>query len=132
MKQNIYFGAFDHLSSSLMALLLSPAVKKINLNFIQNFDLDLTFLENFAKDLKDISIGDVFAELRQTIDFLKSENYEDFSNPTIKGKKYARIRNHNLACILEKLKHDPGMFGKSTQAEKLKKKSIESLLKTLK
>jgi len=132
LKQYIYFGAFDHLAGSLLNLLISPTVKKININFISNFDTDLSFLEKFADELRDVCIGDCFAELRQTVNFLKSENYEDYLNASIKGKKYDKVRAHNLAIVLEKLKHDAGMFGKSTAAEKIKKKSIEALLKALK
>ncbi|KAJ3221370.1 hypothetical protein HK099_003571, partial [Clydaea vesicula] len=70
LRTYIYFGALNHLASSLHSLLLSSNIKKFNLNFVLTFDTDLKFLEKFGSNLEGVSVGDCFAELRQAKYFL--------------------------------------------------------------
>ncbi|KAJ3333415.1 hypothetical protein HDU76_008439 [Blyttiomyces sp. JEL0837] len=128
-KNFVYFNACDHLATSLKDLLVNKSGKKMSLQFIDNFDSDIKYLEGFIAGLNDVNIGDTFTEIRQIMVFLKSENYEDFLNPAIKSKKYSRIRNANLVTLLEKLKVDSSFLTKMTPAEKARRKSIDVLLK---
>ncbi|KAJ3293593.1 hypothetical protein HK104_004345 [Borealophlyctis nickersoniae] len=131
MKSYIYFNAFDHLASSLNGILLRPDVKRITTPFLDTFEIDLAYLEKFASGLGDVSVGDAFAELRQTIAFLKSDNYEEYGNQQTRSKKYPRLRIQNAINLLEKLKGDTSVFSKTTPAEKEKRKKIETTVKTL-
>jgi hypothetical protein len=65
MKQFIYFGSFSHLAGKLMGIVLNPDEKKMSIGFVKNFNVDLSHLEMFVKELKDVSLGDCFGELRQ-------------------------------------------------------------------
>jgi hypothetical protein len=67
MKQFIYFGSFSHLAGKLMGILLNPDEKKMSIGFVHNFNVDLMHLETFVKELKDVSLGDCFGELRQVL-----------------------------------------------------------------
>ncbi|KAJ3045438.1 hypothetical protein HDV00_010308 [Rhizophlyctis rosea] len=131
MKSYIYFSAFDHLASSMKNLLLRPDVKRITPAFVDQFDVDIAYLEKFAAGVGDVSVGDAFSELRQTIAYLKSDNYDEFALPHVRTKKYPRVRLNNVIILLEKLKGDAGVFSKATPAEKEKKKKLENLIKTL-
>ena len=44
---------------------MDPEVRRINANGVGNFDIDVTFLEHFARRLEDPNIADAFLELRQ-------------------------------------------------------------------
>jgi hypothetical protein len=57
--------------------------KKISQQFIDNFDLDIQFLENFAKGLPDANVGDAFTELRQVgMSFIYCRG-DSYSNPRV-------------------------------------------------
>ncbi|KAJ3054452.1 hypothetical protein HK097_001794 [Rhizophlyctis rosea] len=132
MKSYIYFSAFDHLATSMKNLLLQQDVERITPAFIDTFDIDIAYLEQFAAGLGDVSVGDIFAELRQTLTYLKSDNYDEFALPHVRQKKYPRVRLNNVVILLEKLKGDGSVFAKTAAADKEKKKKIENLLKNLK
>jgi hypothetical protein len=66
------------------------------------------------------------------MDLLLSDNYEEFLSSTMRKKMYPRIKCANLSVVLEKLKHDKGMFSKSTAEEKARNKSIDKVLGTIK
>ncbi|KAJ3086346.1 hypothetical protein HK102_013250 [Quaeritorhiza haematococci] len=133
VRNAIYHAAFEHLASTLQDMLLSPSVKKINGNFVDQLNLDVGYLGQFIADLKTVKTGLLFEELRQLAAFLKSDNYEEFLGPT-KQTKYPRVKATTVVVILEKLKGEAGgvFSSKGTASEKAKRKSIEGLLKTLK
>ena len=70
---------------------------------IDNFDLDITYLEDLMRQLYStgaeddgsggsVALQSTFEELRQCIDLLKLNNYEDFTkNPSYRMRKYNRI-----------------------------------------
>ncbi|KAJ3411833.1 hypothetical protein HDV05_001675 [Chytridiales sp. JEL 0842] len=101
-KNFICFDACNHLAFKLNENLVTRSGKKITQQFIENFELDVQYLENFAKGLPDANVADAFTELRQLVDYLKSDNYEDYLNATIRGKKYPRVRPNVVVAILEK------------------------------
>ena len=111
-------------------LLTKP--KKINNLFIDNFNIDLKFLDSFSKQLKDVDVADCFIELKQTIELIKNENYDDFFNVNVCAVKYSRVRSHVLVCLLDKLKMDAGYFGKSSVGDKTRLKKIEDFIKKIK
>ncbi|KAI9142769.1 exocyst complex subunit Sec15-like-domain-containing protein [Paraphysoderma sedebokerense] len=131
IKSFIYFEAFDHMATSIYNLLLSSSVRKINMNFVENFNIDVTFLERFVIGLNDPNLVDTFLELRQAVNLLKSDNIEEYGNPEIRHKKYSRLRKGNVITLLEKLNNGSSSF-LGNKAEKNKRKSYEALIKTLK
>ncbi|KAJ3188751.1 hypothetical protein HDU85_004465 [Gaertneriomyces sp. JEL0708] len=132
MRSQIYMDVFKHLAKAVHNVLLSPEVKRISPTFVEVLDPDIAFLEKFAAGVEGVNGGEAFAELRQTVTFLKSPHWEDILNPAVKEKRYARIKLNNLAALLEKMKGDTSVFGKSTSAEKARRKSIDGVLKGIK
>ncbi|KAI9366700.1 exocyst complex subunit Sec15-like-domain-containing protein [Zopfochytrium polystomum] len=103
-KNFLFFDSFNTLANDLIDVIINKSGKKISMLFMENLEVDITFLEDFAKNQGDVDIGDAFLELKQTIALIRSDNYEDYLNSGLRGKKYSRIRPGNLALILEKLK----------------------------
>ncbi|KAH9255040.1 hypothetical protein BASA81_006985 [Batrachochytrium salamandrivorans] len=131
-KAYVYFEAFDHLTSSLKGLLLDPKLKRVTIAMLHTLDIDVAYLETFIKKLNDTSAGDAFTELRQLINYGKSESYEDILVPAIRIKKFSRVDMNDAILILEKLKNfDTSYFSKATSAEKQLKKDIENALRLM-
>ncbi|KAJ1342817.1 histidinol-phosphate transaminase [Batrachochytrium salamandrivorans] len=131
-KAYVYFKAFDHLTSSLKGLLLDPKLKRVTIAMLHTLDIDVAYLETFIKKLNDTSAGDAFTELRQLINYGKSESYEDILVPAIRIKKFSRVDMNDAILILEKLKNfDTSYFSKATSAEKQLKKDIENALRLM-
>ncbi|KAI8926727.1 exocyst complex subunit Sec15-like-domain-containing protein [Entophlyctis helioformis] len=131
-KAYVYFEAFDHLTASLKNMLLDPQIKRITIPVLHTLDVDVGYLESFVKQLNDTNAGDAFTELRQLINYGKSESYEDILTQSIRNKKYSRVNINDAVILLEKLKNfDTSYFSKSTAAEKQLKKDIENALRLI-
>lgn len=83
---------------------------------IDNFDLDVKHLESSIdalstsskldvnEDEGSVSLRSTFAELRQCIDLLKMDNYEDFKkNPTIRTRRFDRIKYEDGVRLINKM-----------------------------
>ncbi|KAJ8325588.1 Rab GTPase-binding exocyst subunit S15 [Batrachochytrium dendrobatidis] len=132
-KAYVYFEAFDHLTASLKSMLLDPQLKRVTIAVLHTLDIDIGYLETFIKQLNDTNAGDAFTELRQLINYGKSESYEDILVPAIRNKKYSRVDMNDAVTILEKLKNfDTSYFSKASSAEKQLKKDIENAIRLIK
>ncbi|PKC06061.1 exocyst complex subunit Sec15-like protein [Rhizophagus irregularis] len=102
IKIFIYFNALSHLASSLCNLILSPSVKKINANGVANLEVDVTFLEHFARKLEDPNIADAFLELRQIVTLLQSDNVEEYLDPSTRNRKYSLLKPTDVINLFDK------------------------------
>ncbi|CAG8459120.1 4894_t:CDS:10 [Paraglomus occultum] len=102
IKTLIYFGALGYLATALRRRIMDPEVKRINANGVGNFDIDVTFLEHFARRLEDPNIADAFLELRQIVSLLESENPDEYMDPSTRNKKYSLLEPADVALLLEK------------------------------
>ncbi|KAL7752296.1 Rab GTPase-binding exocyst subunit S15 [Sorochytrium milnesiophthora] len=130
IKGMIYFESFDHLANGLYAMVLSPNVRRLNLNFVEDFNADIAFLEKFVNGLHDPNLVDVFLELRQAVNLLRSENMEEFLDSSVRNKKYSRLRKSHVVTLVDKLNNGVGLL--AHKADKNKRKQYEVLLKALK
>ena len=64
------------------------------------------------------------------IEYIKTDVYEDYLIPNMKNKMYAMVRYQDVIEVLEKIKFDIGIFSKA--ADKSKRKTIETVIKSLK
>ncbi|CAG8582591.1 18435_t:CDS:10 [Dentiscutata erythropus] len=112
-------------------LILNPDVKKINSNAIINFDLDVTFLENFARGLDDPNIADAFLELRQIVTLLQVENAEEYLDPSLRNRKYSHLRPADVVNLFEKwLRGDQTVVSMDTE-ERARKRAMEGVVRSL-
>ncbi|CAG8499507.1 10540_t:CDS:10, partial [Ambispora gerdemannii] len=110
---------------NLPDLILSPEVKKLNVNGITNFDTDVRFLEQFAQGLDNPNIADAFMELRQC------ENMEEYLTSSTRNKKYSRIKPADVVNLIEKMLKDQSVISLSP-SERSRKRGMETVLRSLK
>ncbi|KAJ3012635.1 UNVERIFIED_CONTAM: hypothetical protein HDU68_001094 [Siphonaria sp. JEL0065] len=131
-KQNIYHTVLRHLANSLTHVLVAKSGKKICPHFVETFAKDMIFLENFISCLEDSThVDNMFLELRQTISFLLSDNYEEFNVPETRHRLYKHVNPTYLAILLEKIKPEASFMVGLTTAQKARVKSIDAVMKQL-
>ncbi|KAH8165804.1 hypothetical protein CIB48_g2466 [Xylaria polymorpha] len=116
IKELIYFDALSHAASKILALPLSPDVRKINPNGVIALAQDVQHLTDFVDDLENgFMLRSNLDELEQTIQLLQSENTEEFFDVLTRNKKYGRVDAMNGPILLEKLTQQISSAGPTTQ-----------------
>ncbi|KAI1247193.1 hypothetical protein MGN70_011080 [Eutypa lata] len=116
IKELIYFDALSHASSMILALPLSPDVKKINPNGVAALAKDVSHLTDFVDDLENgFMLRSNLDELEQTIQLLQSENTDEFFDISTRNKKYGRVDALNGPILLEKLTQQISAPGQTAQ-----------------
>ncbi|RDL35071.1 uncharacterized protein BP5553_07002 [Venustampulla echinocandica] len=104
IKELIYFDALSHAANMILALPLSPSVKKINPNGTAALAKDVSHLSDFVDGLENAPIlKENLDELQQTVLLMQTENPEEFYDISIRNKKFGRVDAMNGPQILEKL-----------------------------
>ncbi|RLV92241.1 Exocyst complex component SEC15 [Spathaspora sp. JA1] len=103
------FKTYDFVSEHFLNVL--KEAKVYNRNFIENFDLDIRYLEESMRQLhspkegKTEALESTFAELRQAIDVLKLKNYDEFlNNPNFRMRHFDRIKLEFGQALIAKMK----------------------------
>ncbi|CZR59300.1 related to secretory pathway protein (exocyst complex protein Sec15) [Phialocephala subalpina] len=106
IKELIYFDALSHAANMILALPLSPDVKKINPNGVAALAKDVQYLSDFVDTLEGAPIlKENLDELQQTVLLMQTENPDDFYDISIRNKKFGRVDAMNGPLILEKITH---------------------------
>ncbi|KAK9425420.1 putative Exocyst complex subunit Sec15-like-domain-containing protein [Seiridium unicorne] len=104
IKELIYFDALSHAANKVLALPLSPDVKKINPNGVTALSKDVRHLTDFVDGLENgFMLRSNLDELEQTILLLQSDNTDEFFDVSTRNKKYGRVDALNGPILLEKL-----------------------------
>ncbi|KAK2072191.1 hypothetical protein P8C59_006562 [Phyllachora maydis] len=104
IKELIYFDALSHAANKILALPLSPSVKKINPNGVLAMAKDVEHLTNFVAGLENaFMLEQNLDELQQTIALMQSDNHDEFFDISTRNKKYGRVDAMNGPILLEKL-----------------------------
>ncbi|KAI9049331.1 hypothetical protein LZ554_007175 [Drepanopeziza brunnea f. sp. 'monogermtubi'] len=104
IKELIYFDALSHAANMILALPLSPDVKKINPNGVAALAKDVDYLSDFVDTLENAPIlKENLDELQQTVLLMQTENPDDFYDVSIRNKKFGRVDALNGPRILEKI-----------------------------
>ncbi|KAI9164434.1 Rab GTPase-binding exocyst subunit S15 [Blastocladiella emersonii ATCC 22665] len=130
IKSFIYFEAFDHLATGMLDLVLAPTVRRINMAFVDQFAVDVEFLERFVNGLGDANVQDTFLVLRQAVNLVRAENPTDYLDAGIINKRYNRLKKQVVVTLLEKLNNAAGLFAHKT--DKNRRKGYETVLAALK
>ncbi|KAI1109977.1 exocyst complex subunit Sec15-like-domain-containing protein [Nemania sp. NC0429] len=116
IKELIYFDALSHSASKILALPLSPDVKKINPNGVIALAQDVQHLTEFVDGLENgFMLRSNLDELEQTIQLLQSENTDEFFDVSTRNKKYGRVDAMNGPILLEKLTQQISSAGPTSQ-----------------
>lgn len=132
--------ACEHIANAIRNLLLSGDVKQISTGALQQISLDLMQCEVFAGSdpvpgLKEGELIKYFAELRQLLDLLLSEEWSAYLHDYGKDeKRYSLVQPTTIIIILEKIREadKKTMFSVLKKSERDKKKLLETVLKQLK
>ncbi|KAL0473470.1 exocyst complex component Sec15 [Neurospora intermedia] len=104
IKELIYFDALSHAANKILALPLSPDVKKINANAVAAMAMDVQHLSAFVANLENAPMLEQnLDELQQTIALMQSDNHDEFFDISTRNKKYGRVDAMNGPMLLEKL-----------------------------
>ncbi|KAI1661634.1 exocyst complex subunit Sec15-like protein [Daldinia decipiens] len=104
IKELIYFDALSHAANKILALPLSPDVKKINPNGVAALSMDVQHLTTFVDGLENgFMLRSNLDELEQTIQLLQSDNTDEYFDLLTRNKKYGRVDAMNGPALLEKL-----------------------------
>ncbi|KAL1963202.1 hypothetical protein VTN77DRAFT_8635 [Rasamsonia byssochlamydoides] len=103
IKELIYFDALSHAANMILALPLSPDVKKINPNGVAALAKDVEYLSKFVDGLGVPILRENLDELQQTVNLLQSDNTDEFYDISTRNKKYGRVDAMNGPILLEKL-----------------------------
>ncbi|KAM5237156.1 exocyst complex component 6 isoform 4-T4 [Ctenodactylus gundi] len=140
VAQTACMSACQHLSASLMQMLLDSELKQISMGAIQQFNLDVIQCELFASSepvpgFQGDTLQLAFIDLRQLLDLFMvwdwSTYLADYGQPS---SKYLRVNPNTALTLLEKMK-DTGkknnIFAQFRKNDRDKQKLIETVVKQL-
>jgi len=103
IKDFIYFDALSHAANKILALPLSPEVRRINAHGVAALAQDVQYLTEFVDSLENGQmLRQNLDELEQTTNLLQSDNHEEFFDVSTRNKKYGRVDALNGPILLEK------------------------------
>ncbi|KAK3997266.1 putative exocyst complex component sec15 [Cladorrhinum sp. PSN332] len=104
IKELIYFDALPHAANKILALPLSPDVKKINPNGVAAMAMDVQHLSTFVAGLENaFMLEQNLDELQQTVALMQSGNHDEFFDISTRNKKFGRVDAMNGPILIEKI-----------------------------
>uniref|UniRef100_A0A8C3II59 Exocyst complex component n=1 Tax=Chrysemys picta bellii TaxID=8478 RepID=A0A8C3II59_CHRPI len=140
VAQTACMSACQHLSTSLMQMLLDSELKQISMGAVQQFNLDVIQCELFASSepvpgFHGDTLQLAFIDLRQLLDLFMvwdwSTYLADYGQPT---SKYLRVNPSTALTLLEKMKDTSkknNIFAQFRKNDRDKQKLIETVVKQL-
>ncbi|KAI9746449.1 MAG: hypothetical protein M1818_000162 [Claussenomyces sp. TS43310] len=103
IKELIYFDALSHAANMILALPLSPDVRRINPNGVAALAKDVGYLTEFVDSLENAPIlQGLLDELQQTVNLMQTDNPDEFFDIATRNKKFGRVDALQGPKILEK------------------------------
>eukprot|EP01133_Synstelium_polycarpum_P009823 gene9823-11473_t len=138
LREEFITKAFKKISEILYGMIHGDSLKKFNLYGVKAFNFDLKRIEEFAKVkaaekertvTSSRNLVGYFAELRQVVNLLMSDNPEEFADPKIRARQYNLITNYpEIIILFNKYKEESKGF--STPADqKARNKKIQDAIK---
>ncbi|XP_012515181.1 PREDICTED: exocyst complex component 6 isoform X3 [Propithecus coquereli] len=140
VAQTACMSACQHLSTSLMRMLLDSELKQISMGAVQQFNLDVIQCELFASSepvpgFQGDTLQLAFIDLRQLLDLFMvwdwSTYLADYGQP---ASKYLRVNPNTALILLEKMKDTSkknNIFAQFRKNDRDKQKLIETVVKQL-
>nr|XP_060497994.1 exocyst complex component 6 isoform X1 [Panthera onca] len=140
VAQTACMSACQHLSTSLMQMLLDSELKQISMGAVQQFNLDVIQCELFASSepvpgFQGDTLQLAFIDLRQLLDLFMvwdwSTYLADYGQP---ASKYLRVNPNTALTLLEKMKDTSkknNIFAQFRKNDRDKQKLIETVVKQL-
>ncbi|KAL1933631.1 hypothetical protein VTP01DRAFT_7721, partial [Rhizomucor pusillus] len=131
IKSLIYFDALEHLSRSMKNLILDPDHRMVTDVALQNFEIDVRFIEDFVKQLGDPTVLETITPLRQLIDLALSDAPDEYLTPQIKNRKYNRVDGRDVIILFEKLLRDPSSANITSPRARGRRRAMENVARVL-
>ncbi|XP_044521622.1 exocyst complex component 6 isoform X3 [Gracilinanus agilis] len=140
VAQTACMSACQHLSTSLMQMLLDSELKQISMGAVQQFNLDVIQCELFASSepvpgFQGDTLQLAFIDLRQLLDLFMvwdwSTYLADYGQP---ASKYLRVNPNTALTLLEKMKDTSkknNIFAQFRKNDRDKQKLIETVVRQL-
>uniref|UniRef100_A0A4X2LTY3 Exocyst complex component n=1 Tax=Vombatus ursinus TaxID=29139 RepID=A0A4X2LTY3_VOMUR len=140
VAQTACMSACQHLSTSLMQMLLDNELKQISMGAVQQFNLDVIQCELFASSepvpgFQGDTLQLAFIDLRQLLDLFMvwdwSTYLADYGQP---ASKYLRVNPNTALTLLEKMKDTNkknNIFAQFRKNDRDKQKLIETVVRQL-
>uniref|UniRef100_A0A7N4NW89 Exocyst complex component n=1 Tax=Sarcophilus harrisii TaxID=9305 RepID=A0A7N4NW89_SARHA len=140
VAQTACMSACQHLSTSLMQMLLDSELKQISMGAVQQFNLDVIQCELFASSepvpgFQGDTLQLAFIDLRQLLDLFMvwdwSTYLADYGQP---ASKYLRVNPNTALTLLEKMKDTNkknNIFAQFRKNDRDKQKLIETVVRQL-
>ncbi len=115
------FRLYDSVAQHFLRVL--QEVPRFNRTAIANFDLDIRYLEASMRKLhRDaeaeaeglVALELTFTELRQCIDLLQLDRYDDFQNATMRQRRFDRVKYDDGVRLIAKMVDDDAASGAAT------------------
>ena len=74
MIQNMYKESFSYLARAILATLLNPSIKRLSVQFMDQLDVDISYLEEFMKQFSFLEGEIPFEELKQVMHSFYNSN----------------------------------------------------------
>eukprot|EP00045_Choanoeca_perplexa_P013903 m.159994 g.159994 ORF g.159994 m.159994 type:complete len:766 (+) comp16492_c0_seq23:100-2397(+) len=133
-----YFNTCKYIGSQLLGLVSAPEIKKVNMNGIKSFAVDVATCEAYANDNQvvdqaDQLFTDVFVHLRELVDVFLNEDWDKFCEPNVRRQYYPHLKPEIALSWLEKFDDsDKGsLFSRTMGENRRKAKHVESIIKRL-
>lgn len=133
--------ACEHVATRIYRLILSDEIKQISGGALDQINLDLMQFELFAASdpvpgLREGDLSKYFAEIRQLLDLLISEDWSAYLHDFGKDEnRYSLVHPSTIIVVLEKLREADKKSMLSlmkSKSERDKKKLLETVLRQLK
>ncbi|XP_012891216.1 PREDICTED: exocyst complex component 6B [Dipodomys ordii] len=140
VAQTACMSACKHLATSLMQLLLEAEVRQLTLGALQQFNLDVSECEQFARSgpvpgFQEDTLQLAFIDLRQLLDLFIQWDWStylaDYGQPNC---KYLRVNPVTALTLLEKMKDTSrknNVFAQFRKNERDKQKLIDTVARQL-
>jgi hypothetical protein len=132
--QSLHYTTCKRMARIVVDLLADPSVKRFNTTGVSNLELDLLFLEKYARSCGVRELERVFAPARQLFSLLQSDEIEQYLDPRVRNERYSLVDPQQLVSILEKYEDHPSLLNNIKGMMviiKSRKKVIQSLSKAL-
>ncbi|EDQ87312.1 uncharacterized protein MONBRDRAFT_27374 [Monosiga brevicollis MX1] len=131
-----YFNTCKYIGQRLISQVEDPEIKKINLNGIKSFEVDVATCEEYADTCPVIEAGDqllkgAFVQLRELVDVFLRNDWDKFCDPLMRRKYYPHLKTATAITWLEKFedKAQSSIFGRRSEK---KSREVEAVLRQLK
>eukprot|EP00730_Choanoeca_flexa_P020174 TRINITY_DN9864_c0_g1_i1.p1 TRINITY_DN9864_c0_g1~~TRINITY_DN9864_c0_g1_i1.p1 ORF type:complete len:771 (+),score=183.97 TRINITY_DN9864_c0_g1_i1:103-2415(+) len=133
-----YFNSCKYIGNRLLSLVSAPEIRKVNMNGIRSFAVDVATCEAYANNNQVVAesdqlFKDVFIHLRELVDVFLNEDWDRFCEPNVRRQYYPHLKPEIALSWLEKFDDSDkaSLFSRTAGENRRKAKQTESIIRRL-